>query len=65
MDFSNILYSIPAWLLPAAIAGVLFIAAVVVYIIGMAQGYSNQDYIDYRAERRRKRRKARQQQNRR
>lgn len=57
--FFSALLSIPAWMAPAIIALVLGLAALVVYILGMAQGYTNQDYIDYRAQRRKKRQQAR------
>lgn len=57
--FISILYSIPAWMVPAAFAVVLGLAAIVVYILGMAQGYTNQDYVDYRRQRKRQRQKAR------
>lgn len=55
----NFFLSIPAWVVPAAIAVVLGLAALVVYILGMAQGYTNQDYANYRAQRRKKRQQAR------
>lgn len=54
MDF---LLSIPAWAPPAIIAGVLFLAAIVIYLLGMAQGYTQDDYRRARANRRRKRRR--------
>lgn len=53
MDF---LLGIPAWLPPAIIAGGCGIAALVVYILGMAQGYTQEDYRNARRNRRRRRR---------
>ena len=53
MDF---LLSIPAWMPPAIIAGGCGIAALVVYALGAAQGYTNQDYRDYRSSRKKARR---------
>lgn len=55
MDF---LLSIPAWIPPAIIAGGCALAALVIYVLGMAQGYTSQDYRNARknARRRRKRR---------
>lgn len=54
MDF---LFSIPAWIPPAVIAGVLFLAAVFFYIVGRAQGYTQQDYRNARKKARRRRRR--------
>jgi hypothetical protein len=52
MDF---LLSIPAWIPPAVICGGCAIAALVVYILGMAQGYTRQDYRNARRNARRRR----------
>jgi len=41
MDF---LLSIPAWIPPAIIAGGCALAALVIYIIGVGQGYTSEDY---------------------
>lgn len=58
MEFiSSIITSVPAWLPPAAIAIVLGLAAIVVYLLGMAQGYTNDDYRRYRAQRKKRRRR--------
>ena len=54
MDF---LMSIPAWIPPAVIAGGCLIAAIVVYILGAAQGYTQQDYRNARKNARRRRTK--------
>ena len=54
MDF---IYAIPAWIPSAIICGVLAIAALVVYILGKAQGYTSKDYRDAREARRRRRRR--------
>ena len=59
MDF---LTAIPAWLPPAIIAGGCGLAALVIYILGAAQGYTHEDY---RNARRRARRGRRNQQSRR
>ena len=53
MDF---LYAIPAWIPPAIIAGGCAIAALVIYILGAAQGYTRQDYRNARRNRRRRKR---------
>ncbi|MDO4400091.1 MAG: hypothetical protein Q4D27_03975 [Coriobacteriia bacterium] len=53
MDF---LLSIPAWIPSAAIAIVLGLAALVIYIMGMSQGYTSQDYRNARRNARRRRR---------
>lgn len=58
MEFiGNFIHSFPAWIAPAAIAVVLGLAALVVYILGAAQGYTHEDYSRYRAQRRKKRRR--------
>ena len=54
MDF---LFSIPAWIPPAIIAGGCGIAALIVYILGAAQGYTSQDYRNARKNARRRRRR--------
>jgi hypothetical protein len=53
------LSSIPAWLPPAIIAGGCGIAALIVYILGMAQGYTSQDYRNARRNARRRRKNRR------
>lgn len=57
MDIVNTLLSIPAWMAPAAIAIVLGLAALVIYLIGLSQGYTSEDYKRYRQSRRRNRRR--------
>lgn len=54
MDF---LMSIPAWLPPAIIAGGCGLAALVIYILGAAQGYTHEDYRRARKNARRRRTK--------
>ena len=54
MDF---LTAIPAWIPPAIIAGGCGLAALVIYILGRAQGYTSQDYRNARRNARRRRRR--------
>ena len=56
MDF---LLSIPAWIPSAAIAIVLGLAALVIYLMGVAQGYTAEDYRKARRNSRRRRRNRR------
>ena len=53
----DFIYTVPAWIPAAVICGVLALAALVIYILGAAQGYTSNDYRAARARRRRNRRR--------
>jgi hypothetical protein len=57
MEAFSFINNIPAWVPSAAIAGVLLIAAIIFYFIGIAQGYTSEDYRRARQRRRRRRRR--------
>ena len=54
MDF---LYAIPAWLPPTILAAGCGLAALVIYILGAAQGYTHEDYRRARKNARRRRKR--------
>ena len=56
---SNFINSFPAWIAPAVIAIGCGIAAIVVFLIGQAQGYTRDDYRAVRARNRARRRNRR------
>lgn len=55
----DIIYAIPAWVPSAVIAIALGVVALIIYLLGKIQGYTNDDYRRARARRRARRRRRR------